>query len=268
LPDADMLIINPSEDTELFSRAGINELAANPRVTNRSHPLAAFLSLQGINLRQFQNLENISWAEPIAEATGGAIIYAGENRGRQIAIMAFDLFDTDLALNIAWPIFMSNMVEWAAPANVISAGTAFSVGDVVRINPPLDAESIRITLPDETVNELEITGATIAFPDTHLPGLYRVEILNQNGVSDTQYMAVNLFGSGESQIDPSPEGEFNLGGGVLDTEAEEQFGFRELWPWITLIALLVLLYEWYYYHKRIEIPTSVHTDLRRTTARR
>lgn len=268
LPDADMLIINPPENTELFLRQGINEDARNIRVVNRSHPVAAFLTMDEVHLRQFQDLANITWAEPIADSSGGTIIYAGENRGRQIAVMAFDLFDSDLGLNIAWPIFMSNMIEWAAPANVISGGTAFSVGDVVRINPPLDATGIRIIAPDDVVHNLDITGDTVVYPDTHQPGLYRVDILDQNGVSDTQYVAVNLFGSGESKIEPLPEGELALGGGELDAEAEEQFGFREIWPFLILLVVLVLLYEWYYYHKRIEIPTAIHTDLRRTTARR
>jgi hypothetical protein len=268
LPDADMLIINPPGNTELFARTGMSESSRNLRVVNRSHPLAAFLTMDAINLRQFQTLTNTAWAQVIAETSGGPIIFAGEDRGRQIAIISFDLFDSDLALNIAWPIFMSNMIEWAAPTNIISGGAAFSVGDVVRINPPLDASGVRITAPDGRIDELEITATTLTFADTHQPGLYRVDILNGDGVKETQYVAINLFGTGESKIEPLPEGQLNLGGGELDAEAEEQFGFRELWPLLTMIALLVLLYEWYYYHKRIEIPTTVQTDLHRTTARR
>lgn len=268
LPDADMLIINPPRDTPLFARTGISESTRNLRLANRSHPLAAFLTMDAINLRQFQTLSNTSWAQTIVETSGGAIILAGEERGRQIAIIPFDLFDSDFPLNIAWPIFMSNMIEWAAPANIISGGTAFTVGDIVRINPPLGASAVNITLPDETVHELEITGDTLVFADTQQSGLYRVDILNSEGVAETQFVAINLFGSGESKIEPLPEGELNLGGGELDEEAEEQFGFRELWPLLTMIALLVLLYEWYFYYKQLRIPETVHVDIRRTTARR
>jgi hypothetical protein len=80
-------------------------------------------------------------------------------------------------------------------------------------------------------------------------------------------MAINLFGTGESNISPISSDMLNLGGGELDAEAEEQFGFREWWQIMLLIALLILLYEWYVYFQRLRVPETTDIDLRRTTAR-
>src|SRR5690606_32090608 len=103
---------------------------------------------------------------------GGDVIVAGENRGRQVAILSFNLLDSDFPLQIAFPIFMSNAIEWMTPANIISGGTGFRVGDVVRINPPLEASSIRVTLPDGSQQDLAVTGDTVVFADTLQHGFY------------------------------------------------------------------------------------------------
>ena len=267
LPDADMLIINPPRSTDIFTLGAVNTDARNMTVVNRSHPLANFVSMDSVNLREFPDMIEVDWATPIVSASGGDVIIAGENRGRQVAIISFNLLDSDLPLQIAFPIFMSNAIEWMTPANIISGGTAFNIGDVVRINPPLDATAIQITLPDGQTRDLAITGNSIAFADTLQHGFYTINVLANETISTSQTIAVNLFGSSESNITPLAEGTLNLGGGELDPEAEEQFGFREWWQTLLILALLVLIYEWYVYFQRLQTPTTLETDLRRTTAR-
>jgi Ca-activated chloride channel homolog len=264
LPDADMLIINPPTDSELFTRLGLSEASTNIRLLERGHPIASFLNLETVNLRQFQLLGNIDWATPIAGATGGTVLWAGENRGRQIAIIPFDLLESDLPLQIAWPVFISNMLQWASPANIVN-GSSLSVGDVLRISPPLGASSARITLPDGTSRDLAISSDAFAFAETQAAGFYRIEILTGETVTESQIVAFNLFGTGESDITPITA--INVGGGTVEGEDNEQFSFRELWPALLLLALLILLYEWYLYYKRLRVPTDVQPEIRRTTAR-
>lgn len=267
LPDADMLIINPPTSSEIFTLGSSNEDTRNLSIVERGHPLATFVNLDSVNLRAFQNLSDVEWASSIAATEGGTIIYAGENRGRQIAILNFDLLDSDLPLQIAFPIFMSNTIEWASPANIISGGTAFSVGDVIRINPPLEATAVRVVLPDQQVRDLALNDDSLIFSETQQLGFYRVEILLGDTVLNADVFAVNLFGSGESNIAPVPDTELDLGGGELDEDAEEQFGFREWWRPLTLIALAILLYEWYLYYQRLRVPENIDVEVRRTTAR-
>ena len=267
LPDADMLIINPPRSTDIFTLGAVNSDTANMTVVNRSHPLASFVSMDSVNLREFPNMTAVDWATPIVSTAGGDVILAGENRGRQVAIISFNLLDSDLPLQIAFPILMSNAVEWMTPANIISGGTAFNIGDVIRINPPLDATAIQINLPDGQTRDLDITGNSIVFADTLQHGFYEVNILVGETISTSQTIAINLFGADESNITPLAEGTLNLGGGELDPDAEEQVGFREWWQSLLILALLVLIYEWRVYFQRLQAPTTLETDLRRTTAR-
>ncbi len=75
--------------------------------------------------------------------------------------------------------------------------------------------------------------------------------------------AVNLFDAGESDI--TPRTEIALGGAAVTEPDEEELGQREFWPWVALLALLILLIEWYVYHRRLRAPTMGRVMLRRRT---
>jgi len=268
LPAADMLIMNPPTSTALFTLGAEVEGIRDVGLVNRSHPLSAFLNVENINVRALRSVSNADWAQPIIRADDDALVLAGEDAGRQIMLLPFDILDTDLPLQIAWPLLMSNAMEWFAPANVISGSTAVSVGDTVRINPPLNTDTGRVTAPDGSVTELDVRGRSgLAFTNTQQAGIYTLDMLAQGQPIDTAQFAVNLFGTGESNIAPVVETDLQVGGGIAEAEAEEQLGFREFWPLLVGLGLLVMLYEWYLYYRRQQPSTTVQPDLRRTTAR-
>jgi Ca-activated chloride channel family protein len=267
LPDADMMIVNPPTSTPLFTILGDSEQPGRLEIAARSHPLTTFLNVSNVSLRMFKQVETGGWATPIINAQDGTIVYAGEDDGRQILLMPFNLLDSDLPLQIAFPLLMSNALEWFAPANIVTGGTAHHVGDLVRINPPLDATAVRVTLPDGSTQNLDMTGENISFAETHTPGFYTIEVLTNDEVTDTQVVSVNIFGAGESNIAPVAAETIQVGGGTVAEEPEALLGFREYWHWLAVLALMLLLIEWYVYFRRLHVPESTHVDLRRTTAR-
>ena len=141
------------------------------------------------------------------------------------------------------------------------------MGDTARITPPLNADEVRITRPDGTTDALFVTEDTaLSFAETHQPGLYLLDVLAENEVIESQAFAVNLFGSGESNI--APRETINVGGGVTEGDDTEQVGFHEWWPGLVMLALGVLLLEWYLYFQRLRVPEQVAPSVERSTARR
>ncbi|MGJ3239321.1 MAG: vWA domain-containing protein [Anaerolineae bacterium] len=268
LPDADMLIINPPRDSELFTLGAERTDTANLSVSNRDHPLASFLNVESVNLLRFRQLNGVEWARPIVSASGGDVLLAGENRGRQIAIMGFDLLNSDLPLQIAFPILIANMVEWSTPTTLINQSN-LSIGDSVRINPANEAQSVRVTRPDGSLWTQVIASETLTYTDTEQAGLYSIALMDADeAVLTEQMLAVNVFGLGESDITPLTDADTDVNAISTDTDAEEQVGWREWWPTVVLLALLVLILEWYVSFKQARLPDSTPTDLRRSTARR
>ncbi len=262
LPAGDMLIVNPPNSTSLFTVGAQLEATDEIAVADEESAIASFVDLDEMSLLQYRAV-SADWARTLFQAEEGAILLAGETNARQIAILPFDLRDSNLPLLIAWPVLMANLMDWFSPADIVSLPDGLSVGDVLMISPPLLAESIRITTPDGSVRELPATGDRVAFANTEQLGLYRLEILQDGEVTSAQSFAVNLFGAGESDIKPLPEAELQLGGGMVAAAADEQLGTQEFWMWLALAALLLLAIEWVVYHRRLQVPTLLAPAPRR-----
>ena len=59
---------------------------------------------------------------------------------------------------------------------------------------------------------------------------------------------VNLMDAGETDIAPRDELPFGQSGRTLATEVKQ--ANTELWRWIALAGLAMLMFEWWFYHKR------------------
>ncbi len=262
LPAGDMLLINPPNSTALFAVSGLREATDAIEIASRESPITAFVDIDEMSLLQYRGI-TAAWAQPLIRTAESPIAVAGEVNGQQVAILTFDLRDSNLPLLIAYPVLMANLLDWFSPADIVSLPDGLSVGDVLLISPPLLADSLRITLPDGTAQLLPATGRPIAFTDTGQLGLYRLEILQAGEVAQAQSFAVNLFATGESDIEPAPAGQLQLGGAATAAEADEKLGLQEFWLPLALAALLLLLIEWYVYHRRLQAPTLLRPGPRR-----
>ena len=262
LPAGDMLIVNPPNSTPLFTIGAQLPATDEIGIAEEESAITSFVDLDDMSLLEYRSVD-ASWARTLARAERGAVLLAGEVNARQIAILPFDLRDSNLPLLIAWPVLMANLMDWFSPADIVSLPDGVTVGDVLVISPPLLAETVRVTTPAGRVQDLPVDGDRVAFADTAQLGLYRLEILQGGEVTSAQSFAVNLFGADESDISPVPEAELQLGGGVVAAGADEQLGTQEFWMWLALAALLLLAIEWTVYHRRLQMPTLLAPAPRR-----
>ena len=171
LPAGDMLLINPPNSTPLFTLGALREATDEIVVTEEESPITAFVDLDEMSLLQVREL-SAAWAQPLIQAPEAAVLLAGEINARQVAILPFDLRDSNLPLLIAYPVLMANLIDWFSPADIVPLPDGLNVGDVLLISPPLLADSLRITAPDGRVSELAVEGETLAYTDTGQLGLY------------------------------------------------------------------------------------------------
>jgi hypothetical protein len=261
LPQGDMLFVNPPASNALFAVGQDSTQTSNPRV-QKDDPRMAFVDFSNVNISKFRQV-SASWAAPLILADGGPLLLAGENGGRQVAILTFDLTDSDLPLQIQWPILMSSLLNWYSPQDLIDAPNGLKIGDTLAITPGVSSDTVVITPPDGAPRTLKYEGAPLSFADTSVPGLYTVEAFKGDQSAQKATFAVNLFDAGESSI--APQASITLGNTVITQAVEAELGQREYWPLLALGALLVLLIEWYAYHRRLRAPTVFH-PLRRARA--
>jgi len=257
-PDADMLFINPPRSNTLFAVGGESNQTGNPRV-RRDDPRMTFVDFSTVNILKFRQV-TATWADALISADGGALLLAGERDGNQIAILTFDVRDSDLPLQIAYPILMSSLLDWFTPPRVINAPDGLNVGESLPVNLPAEADAATVLYPDGLTRSFGRDFS--AFTDTAVPGLYMVQATANGTVVSSAAFAVNVFDAGESRI--TPQATIRLGDTVVTTTVEAEIGQREFWTWLALAALLVLLIEWLAYHRRITAPTLFKPLTRRS----
>lgn len=253
--DGDLLLLNPTASTSFYDVGGVIEEVGAIRV-QRADPRMTFVDFSTVNLLRFTAVR-ADWADTLIEVDSGAqsfpLLLAGERDGQQIAALTFALNDSDLPLQIAFPVLMASLLDWFAPPSLIDGSAALTPGGALALLPPPTADALRVLLPDGSARAVSV-GAPV-FAETEQLGFYRVEALQNGTVSETAVFAVNGFDAAESAI--APRAELTLGTlNVPPLAEEEAVGQREVWALLALLALAVLLLEWWVYHRRARVKLA------------
>jgi hypothetical protein len=92
----------------------------------------------------------------------------------------------------------------------------------------------------------------VIFAETEQLGLYQVLLRDPTGDRPAGSFAVNLFNPAESAI--APVETLQVGQTAVAPADEGDVGQRELWPWLLVIAFVVLLVEWWVHFRGAQLP--------------
>jgi len=109
-------------------------------------------------------------------------------------------------------------------------------------------DELRITAPDGTEFELPVDEQGATFLDTDQVGLYTITSL-PSGAEET--FAVNSFSALESNI--APQENLSIITSQQENETTEKTGLRELWHYAALLAIALLMWEWWLYHRQSKV---------------
>ncbi|HVO43015.1 MAG TPA: VWA domain-containing protein, partial [Aggregatilineales bacterium] len=174
LPDANILFVNPSAATKLFS-IGAATTATGSIQVKADDARTRFLKFNDVNIRTFESVTPTAdyKADVLVNAAGGPLILAGDYQGHQVAVITFDLHDSDLPLRIAWPILLANLTSWYKTPHSIDVQGSLAPGTAVTITPPLDTDRIQVKGPDGAITPLKFDpagAAPLVFSGTDRPG--------------------------------------------------------------------------------------------------
>jgi hypothetical protein len=271
LPDGDLLIVNPPYNTDFFSVGQAVEGTGTISVDEddpRTRNLAPYMNT--VRMQEFHELGNVDWAKRLAWIDRYPIVVAGEIDARQIAVLPFDAHypNTDLVLQPAWPILMAELASWFSPPRITDVNDSLTPGAPVTVRFIENADEAMIRLPnDDELNLSPDDRSDVVFADTFQPGLYRVELRRDGDEFKSEQFAVNLFAPEESQI--APQNTIQVGELAVNPDARTETGRREFWPWVAGIGLLILVVEWWFYHRGLRrLPRVTLSGLRRNKSGR
>jgi hypothetical protein len=176
LPRTPILAIGPTGDSDLGQVTGTLE---NPGIGSLSpdEPVLRYVDLSTTHIAEAARLELPDWARSIIPGPKGApLLYAGNRAGLPTAVLAFEPRQSDLPLQVAFPILLANLAGelmggTSAPADAVQPGTPLT------LTIPTGADGIAVTKPDGSVVELvpgTALAATVTFAGTDQPGIYVV----------------------------------------------------------------------------------------------
>ncbi len=261
LPETDLLIINPqptdvpaNSADALLTVTGTFSNTTTTRLANS--PLLQFVDWRTVNIQQAQRVD-APWAQPLVEAEGGPLLLIGEQNGRRVAVLTFDLHASDLPLQIAFPILMANITSWLSPGQAFEDNGLLQSGDPVTLTPSASSTAVLVTKPDGTVWQQEVGEDALVFTETDQPGLYAVALRDAQGTRAAGQFAVNLFAPEESEIQPTSF--IQIGQTTVETSENEDVGQYELWPWLLATAVIILIIEWWVHFRGARLPVIKHT---------
>jgi hypothetical protein len=155
-----------------------------------------------------------------------------------MVVIGFDLTRSDLPLKIEFPLLISNSLLWLTHSDSLASDRTVRTGQPITLGTP--EERAAITTPAGDIVELHSSDGSIVFADTLRAGKYTL----QNGIT----FAASLLSQSESNT--APQDSIRTHAGELKGQAETLRSEREVWWWIALVGLLVLMIEWWIYHRR------------------
>jgi hypothetical protein len=247
LPPGNLFFIAPPRSTEFFSVTGQTDFPA-VRPAPGEEPLLRNISLSEVSVLKATRLVPGTWARVAVDGDGGPLLLAGERDGRRVVVLAFDLHNSDLPLQVAFPLLISNIVGYLAPG---SGADAAQIAPGQSLAIPVDASitDVRVTKPDQTVAQLAPQNGQAIFADTEQLGPYVVEQRQGDRLVGRRRYAVNLFSADESKIAPQAELNIPQVSGLQQAVTRERVGRQEFWRWLAAAALAILMVEWLVYQR-------------------
>ena len=251
LPEGNIVFLNPVDGLP-FMPIQANRQPTQVVDQHPTHAVMRDVSLIDLEVKASLHVQLPLWGIPLVETNQTPLIWLGEQDYQKIVVFAFDPFDldvSDFAASIpSAPILISQCLEWLGAATSLIQPTFVRTGEPVkiRLDHLSEVEQVTVQTPDDKMQELQARESRTVFRDTTQIGVYTVSI---EGEPLGRFTA-NLLNPQESDLSPpqladAPNAATNSGG-VRSNLPEVN---REIWTYAAVLALLLLIVEWWVYHQ-------------------
>lgn len=279
----------PSDSTPGFDS---KSTAAHFVTWRRTHALMQSVNLDGIVIAPPMNLTLptsasinatvLAWGRGEGEAqgasSGGPLIALLESVGGGGAsgaggpakrlVIAFELEQSTWPVEVSFPPFVMNAVEYLSAKGGGLVGRSFTTTDPIAVQAAPDQREITVQGPENLTAPVPTSGLSprAAAPagedaasaqaasgiDTPIGTLALAGVYQVKGVapdSPDSFLAVNLVDGWESRLGTA--GMIDIPGSASRNSAGENDARRELWQWFIAAAMVLLTIEWFVFAKRI-----------------
>ena len=238
LPEqGNILYVNPGSWGDIVQA----ETLSNVSVAFTDTELTRYIAGDSFGVTAGKAYERPIWADGFLTSGSSCLGYYGETAGRRVAVLGFDIHQSDLALQADFPILISNLMDYMMVSGMVSEDY-YATGDKIVFNGNINGSDLTVQDPNGVSSVLAAAAATNAYTDTDQAGVYTVS-QTVNGEERQEKFVVRFPVEQESHQD----GETAVSNETKNEEAQTLSGGRELRNLVILILLFALAVEWFVY---------------------
>lgn len=199
-------------------------------------------------------------ARVLANSTvGPAIVEINGTECRAICV-TFGVLASTWTLDPSWVVFVGSAINTLGRSDEVVAGRDVQPGQTYTDRLPRGASDIRVRTPHDDVETLtQAPDGSVAYGPVRSTGVFTVSWTGAGADNDSKIgdrfvrtFASNLSNPAESDVSVVMEPEFATA--KIDTasaDAAERQGPRHLWPWLVGLAVLIVMFEWWVYNRKV-----------------
>jgi hypothetical protein len=224
-----------------------------------AHPLMQLIDLGNVHVSEASPLEVPEGGSVLIDSHVGPLFAIAPRESFEDAVLAFPLveqidgqlqFVTDWPTRLSFPVFVLNVLSYlGGQSQGLGAVDSYAPGQTITLRSDQVLEKLEIQPPrDGPTVELSPTAPNVFnFVGTEELGVYTVRAEDEL----QERFAVNLFDVQESRIPPRPDNALNIGRIKIEGTETSHETQRKGWKFLLMLALAVLLIEWYIYNRRV-----------------
>ncbi len=204
------------------------------------HLLTKYVENTSFGISKLRSIEVPYWADKLLDVGGNAAAFVGQSKDRKVAVLAFDLHNSDFALTPEYPIFMHNIAGYLINVSM-EENAVYKSGEAVTLNPIPDAKSAFVESAAKKTYDVELKYPILPFENTEEVGIYRL-VQKLEGQELQSLFAVNYPSDTESNTliqQTSEDGTINDGKAFITG--------RRIAAWLIILVLLLAAVEWVVY---------------------
>ncbi|MEO8638735.1 MAG: BatA and WFA domain-containing protein [Chloroflexota bacterium] len=253
-PTVPALYVGPATDGAFGTVGKVIDGPALDR-TDPADPVLRFVDLSTLHIGRARTITLAEGLRPVVETVGGEpLVAAGRVDGLGIGLLSFALSDSDLPLQVAFPLLMSNLVDGLLPSadGILPPSVELGQPIAVTIDPAIRRVAAVTAASGERV-ELDVIGGRVTVPGPRVTGLVDLQVVDDgtgHGGDSLGRTAANLFNPGESRVTPGDPTRIVDLGRVGPAPGGDGLAARSEWWWpLALAGLVLLMVEWLLFHR-------------------
>src|SRR5438105_6105522 len=180
-----VLLLHPPASNG-FANVGPDVSVSTPTAARQGDPLLADVPLGSVHVSRARRMEPPGWADVVLSSPETPLLLVGEQQGRRVGVLGFDVHQSDLPLQPGFPVLVQHLLDWLVPRSS-TATPVVQADESISLAPLPEAVSVDVIAPDGRRTKVAPPLPPPPFSGTDVPGVYQVVQRDASGRETTTF---------------------------------------------------------------------------------